>query len=107
MIRTRKGWERATFEKRKEERAILRTLPVVFECDCNQCGCGCIETVIYGSIPRCPACGKVKQNAYGKYYGLEHLKICRSSKYFPVSDEELKAKERLIKQGKYEIRIAR
>jgi len=100
MIKTRRGWERATLKQKKAEIEILSMLPTAFQCTCNQCGCGCFQTVIYGGIPRCPTCGRIKQDIHGRYYGLGHLEICKN-RNDPISNETRKAKEALIKQGKY------
>lgn len=82
MIKTKLGWERADYNRRMAQKRFLRTLPVVFSCVCNQCGCGCLDTVTYDKMPYCPDCGQARLTKtecgwVRDPYSIKHAPWCR------------------------------
>ena len=61
MYKTRLGRLRATRKQRIEAISLLKSLPIIFTCTCNQCGCGGFDTVKYTTTYYCPACGRVRR----------------------------------------------
>lgn len=76
MYKTRLGFERLTFKQRVMARELMRSLPIAFSCSCNQCGCGCLDTVVFKKITYCRQCARPKITPKGDRYGLEHLWCC-------------------------------